>query len=79
MGGDAKVNLALLRGLLDGRTGPIRDVVLLNTAATLLLAEVDSDLDSACARAADALDSGAARRVLARLVESSQCHVGRTT
>lgn len=77
VGGDAATNLGILGDLFDGAIGPVRDVVLLNSAATLLLAEVDADLDSACARAAEALDSGAARRVLRRLVESSQSQVGR--
>ncbi|GLW12547.1 anthranilate phosphoribosyltransferase 1 [Microtetraspora sp. NBRC 13810] len=35
-GGDAAHNAAVLRALLDGRRGPIRDVVLLNAAAALV-------------------------------------------
>ncbi|MHC4379677.1 MAG: anthranilate phosphoribosyltransferase [Planctomycetota bacterium] len=76
VGGDAEANLRILEDLLDGATGPVRDAVLLNSAATLLLAEVDVNLGSACTRAAEALDSGAARDVLSRLVQSSRQQVG---
>lgn len=76
VGGDAEVNLALLHSLLQGEQGAIRNAVVLNAAATLLLAEVESDLDSAAARAIAALDSGAAASMLAKLVDASQRHGG---
>ena len=71
VGGRADVNAAVATDLLDGRTGPVRDVVLLNAAATLVAWEghVGSDsLNEAFAtqleRAADAVDSGAAKAKL---------------
>ena len=75
-GGNAQVNLGLLHALLQGEGGAIRNAVVLNAAATLLVAEVASDLDSAAACATAALDRGNAAALLARLVEASQRHGG---
>jgi len=72
IGGDVACNLQMLHDLFDGKLGPVRDVVLLNTATTLLLAGVVENLESGVARAAEALDSGAARETLSRLVSCSQ-------
>ncbi len=71
-GGDAQVNLKLLEELLNGKSGAIRNAVILNSAATLLLAEVETTLDGAAARATEAIDGGAAKAKLKQLVEVSQ-------
>lgn len=68
-GGDPAHNAAALRDLLDGRTGPYRDVVVLNAAAGFHVAGRAADLAEGAALAAAALDDGAARAALARLVE----------
>jgi anthranilate phosphoribosyltransferase len=68
-GGDPAANAEMMRAVLDGIKGPIRDVVLLNAAAALIVAGVAADLREGAARAATAIDSGAARHVLDRLVE----------
>ena len=62
----------MIRDILAGQSGPPpRDIVVLNAAAALWTAGVDSSPE-ACARlAAEVLDSGAARDLLARLVEMS--------
>lgn len=78
-GGDVTVNLKLLTELLDGKHGAIRNAVILNTAATLLLAEVESDFSNAAERAAEAIDSGAAKTKLAQLVRVSQKLSGANT
>ncbi len=65
-GGDAARNLELLVGLLAGEKGPLRDAVLYNAAAALLVAAVEEDAEAARERCAEALDSGAARRLLKR-------------
>jgi anthranilate phosphoribosyltransferase len=70
-GGDASRNAAILRSLLGGEPGAARDIVLLNTAAALLVAGVESRLESGLARAAEAIDSGRAAAVLDRLVALS--------
>ena len=67
-GGDAVENAAALRRLLDGGPGPYRDAVLLNAAAALLLADEVADLGEGAVRAGEAIDSGAARNLLARWI-----------
>jgi anthranilate phosphoribosyltransferase len=67
-GGDATSNAQAIRGLLEGVKGSYRDIVLLNSAAALVIAERASDMPSALALAADALDTGKAKRVLSELV-----------
>jgi anthranilate phosphoribosyltransferase len=75
-GGDVHHNAEVVRRIVGGETGPIRDAVLLNAAAALAVydepaAGVDEALPAALARAGDAIDSGAAADVLARWVEAS--------
>jgi anthranilate phosphoribosyltransferase len=67
-GGDATTNADALRALLDGVRGPYRDIVLLNGAAGLIVAGQVDDLAAGVARAAEAVDSGAAKAVLGGLV-----------
>jgi anthranilate phosphoribosyltransferase len=67
-GGEPAHNAALMRGVLAGETGPLRDVVLLNAAAGFIIAGRAADLREGAAIAADALDSGKAAGVLERLV-----------
>ena len=67
-GGDAIANARALRAMLHGQPGPYRDVVLLNAAAALIVAGTVDDLRQGVARAAVAIDSGAALATLDRLV-----------
>ncbi len=108
-GGDAAHNAAVVRAVLAGEPGPIRDIVLLNAAAALAAAEgltfvtaapqlpsassaaalsasaaataahapavadaLGKALTDGLARAAEAIDSGAAQRLLTRWSETSQ-------
>ena len=66
-GGTAAENAVMMERLLDGESGPRRDVVLLNSAAALLVAGRVSDLREGVAMAAEGLSSGRARGVLNRL------------
>jgi anthranilate phosphoribosyltransferase len=68
-GADPAANAERMRALLAGETGPIRDIVLLNAAAALVVADRAADLRAGVRLAAEALDSGAVRRTLDRLVE----------
>jgi anthranilate phosphoribosyltransferase len=69
VGGTAAENAALLRELLSGgRTGAVRDVVVLNGGAALFAAGVADSLADGVQRAAESIDSGAARERLERLV-----------
>ena len=67
-GGDPAYNAAALRRLLRGERGAYRDAVILNAAAALILAGTDPVLTDAAARAAEALDSGAANILLDRWI-----------
>jgi anthranilate phosphoribosyltransferase len=68
-GGSAAENATLLLDLLDGARGPRRDVLLLNAAAGLLVAGAATSLREGLALAAEAIDTGRARRALATLRE----------
>jgi anthranilate phosphoribosyltransferase len=70
-GGDAIVNAAALRDVLAGKKSAYRDIVLLNTAAALMVADRAATLAEGVALAADAIDNGGAARALAALVEIS--------
>jgi anthranilate phosphoribosyltransferase len=70
-GGEAPENAQIARDLLKGSRGAPRDIVLLNAAASLLIAGLAADLREGIARAATAIDSGAAEAVLQQLVKSS--------
>jgi anthranilate phosphoribosyltransferase len=67
-GGDATVNAAKIRELLAGEAGPFRDIVVLNAAAALIVGGKCADLKEGAARAARAIDDGAASRALDTLV-----------
>lgn len=66
-GGDAETNAVALTALLAGQTGPYRDIVLLNAAAALVVADKASDLKSGVALAAASIDDGKAADALAGL------------
>jgi anthranilate phosphoribosyltransferase len=67
-GGDAETNARAITEMLDGQSGPYRDIVLLNAGAALLVADKAGDLRDGAGLAAEAIDSGKARETLARLV-----------
>ena len=68
-GGDPKENAAALRAVLDGEVSAYRDIVLLNAAAALVVAERAANLAEGVAQAMAAVDGGKAREVLAKLVD----------
>jgi anthranilate phosphoribosyltransferase len=68
-GGDAKANAKAMTEMLGGAAGPIRDIVLLNTAAALIVAERVENLRDGVAMAANAIDTGAACATLNKLIE----------
>ena len=70
-GGDAAFNAAALSAVLAGQTGAYRDTVLMNGGAGLVVAGKAARLEDGIEAAAAAIDSGAAGKVLARLVELS--------
>jgi anthranilate phosphoribosyltransferase len=62
---------AIIRKLLTGGSGPARDIVVLNAAAGLIVANKTTEPKAAAAMAASAIDSGAAADLLARLAARS--------
>ena len=70
-GGDAEENAAALRALLDGAKGAYRDIVLLNAAAALVVADRAADLAEGAVMAAAVIDDGRAAKALADLVEAT--------
>lgn len=68
-GGDAQQSARILEGVLRGERGARRDIVLLNAAAALIVAGRAADFPSGIGQAAEAIDSGAAFRLLVRLRE----------
>jgi anthranilate phosphoribosyltransferase len=70
-GGDAADNAAALRALLHGRGGAYRDIVVLNAAAALVVADRAPDLKAGAAAALDAIMSGKAMKTLNGLIAVS--------
>jgi anthranilate phosphoribosyltransferase len=62
----------IIRKLLDGAHGPARDIVCLNAAAALVVADIAEDLVDGLERAAAAIDSGEAKQALDTLVALTQ-------
>lgn len=67
-GGTPAENADTARRILAGEDSPARDLVLVNAAAAILVAGRADDLTEGVGIAAEAIDSGAAARVLERLV-----------
>ncbi|HXL92680.1 MAG TPA: anthranilate phosphoribosyltransferase [Streptosporangiaceae bacterium] len=77
-GGDAPFNASVVRSVLGGAAGPIRDIVLLNAAAALAAAAgvtgpsaLPAALADGYSRAAEAIDSGTAEALLDRWITTS--------
>jgi anthranilate phosphoribosyltransferase len=67
-GGDAATNAAIIRSVLEGESGPARDVVIANAAAALVVAQRAAELKSAVAIAVESIDTGGALRKLEELI-----------
>lgn len=75
-GGDAVANAAILRHVFSGERGAPRDVVVLNAAAALWVAERASDLAEGARLAARTLDDGGAGRTLDAFIAATRRHSG---
>ena len=71
-GGDAATNAAIVRSVLGGEPGPIRDIVLLNAAAALVVADLASDMTAGVELGAEVIDDGRAAAVLDAFIVTSQ-------
>jgi anthranilate phosphoribosyltransferase len=74
-GGEPQHNASLMRDLFDGRGGPLRDIVLLNSGAALMISGRAASVESGIQLAAQSLDSGSARAVLEELVARTNVSV----
>ena len=70
-GGDASVNAAALVRVLEGEHSAYRDIVLINAAAGLVVADKVTTLADGITLAAKSIDSGAARTHLSQLIAVS--------
>ena len=68
-GGQPNENAEIIRSILNGDKGSKRDIVLLNAAAGIVVGGKTQNLKEGLAKAAEAVDSGAALNVLNQLVE----------
>jgi anthranilate phosphoribosyltransferase len=79
VGGDAVANAQVVRDVVAGQPGPIRDVVVLNAAAALVAygkpapARLENDFADELERARQAIDSGAAESKLQEWIAVTQC------
>lgn len=71
-GGLPEDNAKALQRLLSGEQGAYYDIVVLNTAAALIVAGVANDLEEGCEQAREAIKSGAAKRTLASFIEATK-------
>lgn len=62
----------VIQGILSGKPGPARDIVLANAAAALCVADKAADIKAGVHLAAEAIDSGTASGLLEKLVSKSQ-------
>ena len=67
-GGDGAANALRIRALLDGEKGPLRDFVLYNAGAALVIAGRAKDIKDGVAQAGASIDQGRARAALDKLV-----------
>ncbi len=67
-GGDPAANAEAIRELLQGKAGAFRDIVILNAAATLIVAGRAGEIAEGAALAVKAIDAGAAQNALERLI-----------
>lgn len=72
VGGLPEDNAKALKGVLDGAKNAYRDIVIMNTAAVLMITGKEQSYKQAAAVAANALDTGEARKKLDQYVEYTQ-------
>ena len=66
-GGSPEDNAAIFQAILAGETGPRRDIVVLNAAAGLVVADLTDSLIDGVVTAAAAIDDGRAAALLERV------------
>jgi anthranilate phosphoribosyltransferase len=72
VGGDAEANVAISERMLDGEPGAVRDIVVLNAAAALVVAGVAPDVGAGLEQAMASVEAGKAAAVLETFVRTSK-------
>lgn len=72
VGGNPEHNAEITRSILQGEMGPKRNVILLNTAAALVVAGKANDIREGISLAETAIDTGAAMNKLEALIDFTQ-------
>ena len=75
-GGDPALNRQIAMAVLQGERGPRRDIVLVNAAASLLVAGRSTDLLAGMRLAVHSIDTGAAWKKVEQLAQFSQNVIG---
>lgn len=68
-GGEPSHNADALTHLLEGKTGPYRDIVLLNSGVALMIAGLAKNIPQGINLAVTSIDSGAAKATLRNLIQ----------
>ena len=72
VGGTPAENAAITRDILTGKTGPQRDIVLLNAGSALHLAHPELSIQEGITLAAQTIDNGQANKELEQLIAFSK-------
>jgi anthranilate phosphoribosyltransferase len=75
-GGNPEENAKIILDILNGKEGPKRDIVILNSAAALYMSGKSNSIKEGIAIAKDSIDSGKAMSKLRLLVEQSNSYRG---
>ena len=67
-GGEPSENAKLIKNILNGSTGPKRDIVLLNAAAGIVVGGKAKNLKEGMKKATESNDSGAANEIMKKLI-----------
>lgn len=71
-GGDAKTNAQIIRKIFEGKDGPHKNIVVLNSAAAFLVAGKVKELPKGIELAKNSIDNGSALEVLESAIEYSK-------
>lgn len=72
IGGDAKNNAAIIQNVLKGQIGPKRDIVILNSAASIYLSGKVKNINDGIKLAEKSIDDGLALKTLQNLIKETK-------
>lgn len=72
VGGDVQINAEIIKEILDGKRGPKRDIVLLNSAVALYVAGRVKNIREGIILANKSIDAGAAKNILEDLIKETK-------